>query len=110
MALMHTSRTLVTPNQQGALCCALRPPLSPHPVPPSPTGRGVAEVVMLVDAFKHYSKYASQALKVAMPKGGKGGMMRADNARNMQQVGTVGYWCWSRDASCCAGLDVAQEK
>lgn len=51
-----------------------------------PAGRGVSEVVMLVDAFKHYSKYASQALKVAMPKGGKGGMMRADNARNMQQV------------------------
>ena len=38
---------------------------------------------MLIDAFKHYSKYASQALKVAMPKGG----MRGDiNPRHMQQV------------------------
>lgn len=40
---------------------------------------------MLVEAFKHYAKYASQALKVAMPKGG----MRGDiNPRHMQQVGT----------------------
>lgn len=47
------------------------------------SGRQVGEVQMLIDAFKHYSKYASQALKVAMPKGG----MRGDiNPRHMQQT------------------------
>ena len=44
------------------------------------------EVVSLVEAFKHYSKYASQALKVAMPKGGMG---RDINPRHMQQVKPV---------------------
>jgi hypothetical protein len=48
---------------------------------------------MLVEAFKHYSKYASQALKVAMPKGG----MRGDiNPRHMQQVRAAG-----RQAAAC---------
>jgi hypothetical protein len=46
-------------------------------------GRQVPEVMSLVEAFKHYSKYASQALKVAMPKGGMG---RDINPRHMQQV------------------------
>lgn len=72
-----------------------------------PAGRQVGEVQMLVEAFKHYSKYASQALKVAMPKGG----MRGDiNPRHMQQVGRQsvrlnwGWHCVWGDSPPCTGL------
>lgn len=51
------------------------------------SGRGRQEVVMLIEAFKHYSKYATQALKAAnLPKNLKN--MKGDmpmNPRQMQQ-------------------------
>ncbi|GBF94810.1 signal recognition particle 54 kDa [Raphidocelis subcapitata] len=53
------------------------------------TGRGHQEVFMLLEAYKHYAKYATQALKAAnIPKnlkGGKGGDAPL-NARHMQQT------------------------
>ena len=45
---------------------------------------------MLLEAYKHYSKYATQALKAAIPKGAmKAGMKGGDipmNPRQMQAV------------------------
>eukprot|EP00879_Flechtneria_rotunda_P014378 GHRR01015024.1.p1 GENE.GHRR01015024.1~~GHRR01015024.1.p1 ORF type:complete len:144 (-),score=45.66 GHRR01015024.1:589-1020(-) len=52
-------------------------------------GRGIVEVMQLIDAYKHYSKYATQALKAAnLPKMGKGSKMTdmPMNARHMQQT------------------------
>jgi signal recognition particle subunit SRP54 len=47
-------------------------------------------VQALVEAYKNYAKYATQALKAAgLPKLGKGGAMRGDiglNPRHMQQT------------------------
>jgi hypothetical protein len=70
----------------------------------------VGEVAMLVEAFKHYSKYASQALKVAMPKGG----MRGDiNPRHMQQVRQAGpgavWWVCEVKYSKCVDTVVAKQ-
>eukprot|EP00879_Flechtneria_rotunda_P006329 GHRR01006652.1.p1 GENE.GHRR01006652.1~~GHRR01006652.1.p1 ORF type:complete len:520 (+),score=205.24 GHRR01006652.1:452-2011(+) len=53
------------------------------------SGRGIVEVMQLIDAYKHYSKYATQALKAAnLPKMGKGSKMTdmPMNARHMQQT------------------------
>jgi signal recognition particle subunit SRP54 len=54
-----------------------------------PAGRGINEVAALVEAYRHYSKYATQAIKAAnLPKVGKGGKIpdMPINPRHMQQT------------------------
>ncbi|KAI8464732.1 MAG: subunit of the signal recognition particle [Monoraphidium minutum] len=51
------------------------------------SGRGAQEVFMLLEAYKHYAKYATQALKAAnIPKNLKGKGDIPMNPRHMQQT------------------------
>lgn len=68
-------------------CFYVHPMISAHHMHCCATGRGVVEVMHLVEAYKNYSKYASQALKaVNLPKLGKGGKDMPISGRHMQQT------------------------
>lgn len=93
------------PRQLGAYKHCSKPPAFTHTLThplfrslphPTPSGRPIQEVLMLLEAYKQYSKYATQALKAAnLPKnlkGHKGDIpMNARQQAAMMQVGDPGW-------------------